>query len=82
MCGDVNAIRHLYLVSAVQLRGRFLLFRRKVIQILRHLAKDGNDEYSTPLLLPSRGSPVAANVPSEGETLEPSDRFRRPPPIH
>jgi hypothetical protein len=34
------------LVSAVQLRGRFLLFRRKVIQILRHLAKDGNDEYS------------------------------------
>lgn len=35
----------------------------KVIQIcLRQLAKDGNDEYSTSVVSPSRGSPAAANA--------------------
>jgi hypothetical protein len=65
-CSDVNAIRHLYLVNCCSISTRTISLLSLVVQsdtdLLATAAQDGNDEYSTSLLSPSRGSPVAANI--------------------
>lgn len=74
----MNAICHLYFVNGGSIT-RTISLHPSLVQSdtdLFETAKDGNDEYSTSLLSPSRGSPVTANVPSEGET------HLRPSPTH